>query len=548
WSYRGDRLPKVSRALSEAFFDAYVGNGNIRYLAFSEPVAVVAGPDRNEYLSVRIDRKVVEGRPSETVHLEFPKQHVVACIGEDLPVRFLQQIGIRIPQVDGRQMMLVNQCGEVSLPGVFLLGDSRGPKYLRCTDFNDPSTYEQVTQRRNIKLAMVDAVEAIEMIGARLGRQAAKVAAKPPKAAAIVPPTPSEAADARPAGREAQVVSVHPDGTADTQYPISKDSLRIGRGAVELSCADDVYMADHHATVVKRGAEFVLEDTGAGSGVWMRVRPRNGRAVVENDVLWLGEQILMVLKEKGGWALAHYNPDGVYQATFPLGARGLLVGRGSEAPLDPNDMRLSRRHAQFRVEGGTLQAFDLGSRNGTYLKLTKPQRLTSGDEFRIASKLFRFETFAEVEKLEAGSVQADSQPIQPPDLGATPSSAVPEGALVVTLEHSEFPVTFGAQPNTDLLHAYFDNLKARFPGCKLSKTGEPSDHHDEPLGWECKVGLCGLCAIQIVEGADNFEPPDPSKGEMKTIANVAALDDDPRKHRLACLARIKGPVKITIPS
>jgi ferredoxin len=195
-----------------------------------------------------------------------------------------------------------------------------------------------------------------------------------------------------------------------------------------------------------------------------------------------------------------------------------------------------------------LQAFDLGSRNGTYLKITKPQPLTSGDEFRIASKLFRFETYAEVEKMEPGSVRADSQPLPPPDLGATPAVAMPAGTIPVVLENAESPVSFGVQADIDLLHAYFDNLKVRFPGCKLTKTGEPSDHHDEPLGWECKIGLCGLCAIRILEGAENFVPPDPSKGEMKTIANVAALDDDPRKHRLACLARIKGPVKITIPS
>ena len=62
WSYRGGRMPKVSKALSTAFFDAYVGNGNIRHLAFSEPVAVVVGPDKAPYLALRIDRKVIEQR------------------------------------------------------------------------------------------------------------------------------------------------------------------------------------------------------------------------------------------------------------------------------------------------------------------------------------------------------------------------------------------------------------------------------------------------------------------------------------------------------
>jgi ferredoxin len=71
---------------------------------------------------------------------------------------------------------------------------------------------------------------------------------------------------------------------------------------------------------------------------------------------------------------------------------------------------------------------------------------------------------------------------------------------------------------------------------------------DEPLGWECKVGLCGLCAIQIVEGAENLAPVDPGSPEMNTVENKVFLDPDPKRYRLACLAKAKGPVKITIPS
>ena len=78
------------------------------------------------------------------MHLEFAKHQVVACIGEDLPVRLLQGFGIKVPSVNNRPLMLVNHEGETSLPGVFLVGDARGPKYLRCTDFDDSSTYEQV--------------------------------------------------------------------------------------------------------------------------------------------------------------------------------------------------------------------------------------------------------------------------------------------------------------------------------------------------------------------------------------------------------------------
>ncbi len=63
WSYRGDKMPKVSKALSDVFFDAYLGNGNIRYYPNSEPVAIVTGPDREEYLSIRVDRRSIDRAP-----------------------------------------------------------------------------------------------------------------------------------------------------------------------------------------------------------------------------------------------------------------------------------------------------------------------------------------------------------------------------------------------------------------------------------------------------------------------------------------------------
>ena len=54
WSYRGDKMPRVSKALADVFFGAYMDNGNIRYHPKSDPVAVVTGSDRKEYLSLRV--------------------------------------------------------------------------------------------------------------------------------------------------------------------------------------------------------------------------------------------------------------------------------------------------------------------------------------------------------------------------------------------------------------------------------------------------------------------------------------------------------------
>lgn len=587
WSYRGDKMPKVSKALSEVFFDAYVGNGNIRYLAFSEPVAVLTGPDKEDYLSVRIDRKTADKRPPETVSLEFKKSQVVACIGEDLPVRLLQGCNIKVPMVNNRPLMLVNHQGETSLSGVFLVGDARGPKFLRCTDFNDSNTYETITLKRNIKAAMVEAIEVVNLIASRKGAVAAEVVPQPATApAAVVPPLPAEPADAVPEEMGAQIVALNPDGSVEETFPSSKDVITIGRKGADVDFPDDVYMADRHATIGKKGDDFWLEDSGTGSGVWLRAQGVDGRPVGEGDAIWIGSQILVVGQKDGRWAIAHHNADGAYVATYPIGDRGTFVGRRAEVTLDPGDLSLSRRHAQIRPDGAGIAVFDLGSTNGTYVKIAAPAKLKSGDEFRVASKRLRFEVVARVAKLASTDVVVDAPPAAPPPapveeapIAAAPApepAAAPAPAAVaaapaapaaapapaaqpavaaaaiegaaVTIDHSEFPVVYGSGPGEDLLHAYFKSLKARFPDCKTSKSGEPTDHMDEPLGWECKVGLCGLCAVEIVDGAANFVPPDPGSPEMNTIENKAFLDPDPMKFRLTCVAKVKGPVKLKMPS
>ena len=92
WSYRGEKMPKVSRALADEFFDAFVGNGNVRYLPTSEPVAVLEVGEEL-FLSVRTNRSVAPGCPPETTQLEFRKTHCIACIGEDIPEALLTNVG-----------------------------------------------------------------------------------------------------------------------------------------------------------------------------------------------------------------------------------------------------------------------------------------------------------------------------------------------------------------------------------------------------------------------------------------------------------------------
>ena len=52
------------------------------------------------------------------------------------------------------------------------------------------------------------------------------------------------------------------------------------------------------------------------------------------------------------------------------------------------------------------------------------------------------------------------------------------------------------------------------------------------------AGICGTCAVRVLEGIENFNPP--SKNEQNTIKEKRLASD----LRLSCCSRISGPIKI----
>ena len=61
-----------------------------------------------------------------------------------------------------------------------------------------------------------------------------------------------------------------------------------------------------------------------------------------------------------------------------------------------------------------------------------------------------------------------------------------------------------------------------------------------PLGQSCDgVALCGFCRVKVIEGRDHLTPA--GVEEKKVLASQHAGEEE----RLACCARVLGPVTIT---
>jgi thioredoxin reductase/pSer/pThr/pTyr-binding forkhead associated (FHA) protein/ferredoxin len=541
WSYRGDRLPRVSKALAETFFAAYTGNGNILYQPLSEPAAIVTGTDRVEYLSIRIDRRTMQGRPLETTHLEFPKERCLACIGEDLPETLLAELGIRM-QVGGpnrRKRMVVSAHLESERPGVFLVGDLLSQAYFETDDFaGAPEGFREVRHRGNVKAALRDGVLVAEVLRQRLdGRRTIEVRLEDADefepsttvgaaGTAMVVLASSAGADAADGASDDEegpiLVRLLPGGVEEEEVRLAEHAiLTIGREGCDLAFAEDPFLAERHASIVRTDEGWVLRDDGSKSGTFLRVPVTCKRSLEPGDVLRAGRQFLRIGGEPGAFTLTHYDSQGGEIARHRLGLGTVVLGRKApDLTLDPDDGTLSRRQLAITLEeDGRLLVKDLKSRNGTFLRVRGSVLLEHGDQIRVGKQVLVFGRGVTA-ALDSGLFSVP-EPAAAPPRRAPAVAAAAKGAATVTFAGSSgaLPVATG-QTVCDVAEA-----------------------HGVPLVAECHAGICGSDPVRIVAGAENVDGEAEDR-ERDTLQDICGLEAG--ECRLACQLRLRGPVEVEI--
>ncbi len=555
WSYRGDRLPRVSKALAQAFFDAYVGNGNVRYCPLSEPAAVVTCDDHQSYLSIRTDRRRIAGRPNETLHLEFPKTDVIACIGEDLPETFLGELGIHMKTggPKNRKRMVVNRCLESEQAGVFMIGDLLSQAYFETDDFSaDPSTFREVRHRGNIKSALRDGVLVAQVIKQRLDgsdqidvkiedaeelaasaasvQQAAR-ASKVGKATALKQLSPSDTAKLKlnEVKSDAFLVRILPGGGLEHEYSIKDDgATTIGRSGCDISFADDTLLSNHHATILSKPKGYFLRDEDSWTGIFFRLPEAVGTVVKAGSLVRMGRQFLLFAEEGGRYSFTVYDHHGKERGRYNLGEKAQVAGREAAITLDSSDTSLSRRHMAMAIRKGRIVVKDLKSANGTFLRLVEQSRLKHGDRILLGGKLFLFCTERDA-ILDAGRQPVISTKTSQPLPVAKAAKAKPAKATVPVA--AEGPsITFAGTGLT---------LPVK-PGQTICDVAEENNIW---IKAECHAGICGSDPVRILSGWENLESA-PDDQEEETLEDLCELD--PKTCRLACQARVKGPVTVEI--
>jgi pSer/pThr/pTyr-binding forkhead associated (FHA) protein len=214
-------------------------------------------------------------------------------------------------------------------------------------------------------------------------------------------------------GHEAgfRLVVVHRDGSDGITYSLIGDQIDIGRIEGDLTF-EDPHLAPRHARISSSLSGRLLTPLEARNGVYVRLR--GAVDLQEGDHLLIGKQVLrfeivpevernlrpavehgMVVfgtPARPPWArLRQITPAGVTRDVFHLTRPDVVVGREQGDIIFSDDEFMSRRHAQLSLRNGRVRLEDLGSSNGTFVRLRGPHGLMPGDLIRLGDELLRFE-------------------------------------------------------------------------------------------------------------------------------------------------------------
>lgn len=212
------------------------------------------------------------------------------------------------------------------------------------------------------------------------------------------------------------LVCLQSNGSDGAIIPLDKDQADIGRLEGDIVFTDDPYLSARHARIQKRADGYYLVDLQSVNGIYVRLT--EPAPLHHGDTLLIGQQVLRLelLPEAHSMGtafqqgvkvfgtpevprparLVQYTTEGVGRDSYTIYRDETVLGRESGDIVFTDDPFLSRRHATIlrdRVTGA-FSLHDLGSSNGTGLRIRLEHKLRPGDQIRMGRQLFRFEVEA----------------------------------------------------------------------------------------------------------------------------------------------------------
>jgi len=210
---------------------------------------------------------------------------------------------------------------------------------------------------------------------------------------------------------KAKLILIRGEGVEGLSYQLNAEQHVVGK-AGQLVFPDDPFVSPKHANFFYRNGTLCVRDEGSLNGVYLRVR--GTVEIAPEDHFLAGEQVFRVdrqpkhndqpgedgtyfyssPKHQSAFRITQLLQGGAYGMTVCSRTSSLQIGREGGDLNFPTDLYMSASHCKIEDAGGTLMLTDLGSRNGTYVRLKAERELAHGDYLFIGRKLLRVEITA----------------------------------------------------------------------------------------------------------------------------------------------------------
>jgi pSer/pThr/pTyr-binding forkhead associated (FHA) protein len=211
-----------------------------------------------------------------------------------------------------------------------------------------------------------------------------------------------------------KLILIKGEGLDGVTYVLSATEHIAGRLEGAILFPEDPLLSPRHANFIYRDGKLIVRDEGSANGVFLRIiKPIT---VATGSTFLVGEQLLRVEAcppdevpvpdEEGTYfygspkrpsrlALTQLLAGGHEGMVFRARNDSLTIGREANDVNFPDDPFISGRHATVTAidgPGGTqFQIADLGSKNGTFVRVSGESPLFHGDYVFVGQQLLRVE-------------------------------------------------------------------------------------------------------------------------------------------------------------
>jgi class 3 adenylate cyclase len=217
-------------------------------------------------------------------------------------------------------------------------------------------------------------------------------------------------ARAEPLTEPVKLQHVNRRGGVDGEYPVAQAGLTIGRVGADISFPDDPEMESVQAQIWATGGQVCVRDCSGTGNVYVRLAA--AYALENDDVIIMGSQLLKfqrdadmlvaatalgktladvtsLLNEPAAKFVRLSRNDSNDVNIYPLTNEDVRFGRVSGQYTFAADTLMSRAHARVFQRGEDFFLEDLGSRNGTFVRVRGETPVPIGTSILVGHEIFR---------------------------------------------------------------------------------------------------------------------------------------------------------------